>query len=194
MVKASTDRVYTWRGGAHVPAGLSPETVGPELTKLMGKEGRVTAEQLLASARSPKSPLHVWFLWDDTEAAHQYRLSQARSLIRSVQIKVISTGEVRPLAVHIRHVTEQEVADSRDRAESERRSGYYRSADALPSNKVELISALADARSRVASAQTAVEQLMRIAGQSGDTNAAMIALAASSLTAARDAVAKVLVH
>jgi hypothetical protein len=35
-------------------------------------------------ARPPRSPLHSHFCWDDTKAAEQYRLWQARELIQVV--------------------------------------------------------------------------------------------------------------
>jgi hypothetical protein len=37
-------------------------------------------------ARSPSHPLHGRFDWNDTKAAHKWRLHQARDLIASVQI------------------------------------------------------------------------------------------------------------
>lgn len=46
--------------------------------------GELTPEDVLADARHDNSPLHSFFEWDDTAAAHQHRLAQARGLIRSV--------------------------------------------------------------------------------------------------------------
>ena len=44
--------------------------------------GRVTAEQVVERAQDPSSTFHPHFLWDDTAAAHRYRLQQAGGLIR----------------------------------------------------------------------------------------------------------------
>jgi hypothetical protein len=44
--------------------------------------GSITAEQILKAASSKTSVLHCYFEWNDTEAAIQYRLEQARQLIR----------------------------------------------------------------------------------------------------------------
>lgn len=41
---------------------------------------------VVEAARDPKNPLHDEFQWDDTEAAHQYRLWQARELIVKVRV------------------------------------------------------------------------------------------------------------
>lgn len=46
--------------------------------------GELTPEDILNDARHDNSPLHSFFEWSDTAAAQQYRLQQARGLIRSV--------------------------------------------------------------------------------------------------------------
>lgn len=64
--------------------------IGPveiELTALE-KDGRLTPEDVVAAARNPKSALHPHFNWDNKEAAHFWRLEQARTLIRSVKINI----------------------------------------------------------------------------------------------------------
>jgi hypothetical protein len=47
--------------------------------------------------------MHENFEWDDQEAAHQYRLEQARYIIRAIEIDEEESGEVitRPLFVSI---------------------------------------------------------------------------------------------
>lgn len=60
--------------------------------------GTVTPNLLVDEARSPKSPLHKCFCWDDTEAAEQYRLIQAAALIRRIKVTV-ETGENRSVRV-----------------------------------------------------------------------------------------------
>lgn len=47
-------------------------------------KGELTPEDILADAKHDNSPLHSFFEWDDTAAAQQHRLQQARGLIRSV--------------------------------------------------------------------------------------------------------------
>jgi hypothetical protein len=66
---------------------------------------RITAEILVQAARSPSHPLHGDFDWNDTRAAHRYRLDQARSLIASVRV-IIETSTRRLAApCYIRDVT-----------------------------------------------------------------------------------------
>jgi hypothetical protein len=63
-------------------------TTGADLTAaaveaLLAKhDGRISPQILLDEARDPASPFHDKFLWDDDEAAEQYRLMQASAMIR----------------------------------------------------------------------------------------------------------------
>lgn len=50
--------------------------------------GRITPEQIVDAARDESSPLHQYFEWDNRIAAEQYRLMQARTLLRSCQVDV----------------------------------------------------------------------------------------------------------
>lgn len=51
-------------------------------------DGLLNPESVVEHASDATSPLHSHFEWDDTEAARQHRLTQARTLIRSVKIQV----------------------------------------------------------------------------------------------------------
>jgi hypothetical protein len=65
------------------------ELIGQTLQAIAdANKGRLTPDGVLKAAKSPKSPLHSEFEWDDSVAAYQFRLEQARRLIRSVEIKV----------------------------------------------------------------------------------------------------------
>jgi hypothetical protein len=58
---------------------LDPQKVGEAITKL-GAE----PERMIEAARPARSPLHNGFDWDDTQAAHSWRLNQARHLIAAI--------------------------------------------------------------------------------------------------------------
>jgi hypothetical protein len=63
--------------------------VKDELQRLANEGGgRLTADVVVASARSAKSPIHDQFEWDDKKAGRAHRLYQARQLIRSVKLNV----------------------------------------------------------------------------------------------------------
>ena len=73
-----------------------------------GKKGP-TAEEVVADAKSPKSPVHKFFDWNDKTAGHKWRVYHARVLMGSVvpiyhngqkieirafkAVKIISSGE-----------------------------------------------------------------------------------------------------
>ena len=77
--------------------GCNASELGPEIMRLLKLyKQRLTADQLLAEATGTSSPLHVAFGWDDAEAAHQYRLVEARHLLRSIQYAFeTSDGEIK---------------------------------------------------------------------------------------------------
>ena len=55
---------------------------------------------VVKDAADPDSPLHSVFEWDDTKAAHQYRLDQARDLI-TVYVEVLPGERKDPVQVYV---------------------------------------------------------------------------------------------
>ena len=90
--------VYTYRAGVRFQKGASApaQSVGERLEMLREQNAeQLTPEVVVADARSPGSPLNSYFEWNDSEAAEQYRLHQARNLIHSVAVTYPAT-EARP--------------------------------------------------------------------------------------------------
>lgn len=56
------------------------------INEIYRKSGEITPEMVIEDAKKTNSPLHNYFEWDDSKAAREYRLQQARELIRSVTI------------------------------------------------------------------------------------------------------------
>ena len=70
------------------------DTLRDELLRIRAEYGDLTAEAIVYSASSKSSPIHNEFIWDDSEAAHQYRLAQARKLVKYVKEPYVRpTGE-----------------------------------------------------------------------------------------------------
>lgn len=65
------------------------------LNEISGTAGTLTPEAVLADAADPTSVLHSCFEWDDSKAAHQYRLDQARGLIRIRMTYVVDEVEIK---------------------------------------------------------------------------------------------------
>lgn len=80
--------VYKFKEGARL-AKVDAQQAGELLEKLRGEhEGRLTPAQVVAAGRHRTSPIHRAFQWDNTIAADEFRLEQARSLIRSIVVCV----------------------------------------------------------------------------------------------------------
>lgn len=65
-------------------------------------DGHLTAEAVVSDAANPKSPLHSRFEWDNSKAAHEHRLEQARALIRSVRVEVQTERRVVSVVRYVR--------------------------------------------------------------------------------------------
>lgn len=68
-------------------------TLKEELEKIAAKHKLLTAEIVLQHAVKKNSPLHDYFQWDDTQAAHEYRKVQASALIRRIKVEYHVTEE-----------------------------------------------------------------------------------------------------
>jgi hypothetical protein len=116
-------------------------SIKEELTQIFQEhDGHLPPEAVVEFARNENTALHAEFEWDDTEAAHQFRLSQARKLIR-LNIDVIETpnGNV-SVPVYVSLV-------------SDRRSGTgYRA----------LTDVMSDAEMRAQLLQQAIHELQRV--------------------------------
>lgn len=77
--------VYKWSTYGY---SVSADIVGKHFEKLEKKYGEVNKVNVLESARPEKSPIHSLFEWDDTKAAENYRLEQARLLICNLDVEV----------------------------------------------------------------------------------------------------------
>lgn len=69
--------------------------VREELERVRRKHGGLLRPvDVVKRARNPESPLHGSFTWNDSVAAHQYRLVQARWLIVRVTVEQADVPEV----------------------------------------------------------------------------------------------------
>jgi len=98
--KAKT--AYIWKSGAVVKTSLSPQKVGEELERLRAQTGgELRPIDVIEAAASTRSALHSYFEWDDSKAAAQHRLQQARALIASIAVRA-ERGREKRLYVSVR--------------------------------------------------------------------------------------------
>lgn len=82
--------VYKWKTG--VRAKVSAQVAGEVCSKLADR-GRLTPHDLVDESRPEDAPLHGEFEWDDAKAAEAYRETQARYIIRSIDVVVEELDE-----------------------------------------------------------------------------------------------------
>lgn len=78
-----------------------------ELTLIEKRDGIVTPEAVVEFAKDETTQLHGQFNWDDGEAAHQWRLFQARQVIRAMVTIIPNENEnvVTKALVHVIETT-----------------------------------------------------------------------------------------
>ena len=145
------------------------------LEALYAKKGKLTTAQVLADAAKPRSPLHKEFTWDNSKAANEYRLIQARKLIRRYNVTVQDYGEK---FVHIPAIVQN-------------KPGEYKKAKAVVKTISEFERAMAEALSRLSAAKDAVKILENAATlEPEDDRLTLMALALKSIGAAESAIRK----
>lgn len=79
---------------------VDPDLAVQELTRIEETYGSLTPDHILEASKDETAIFHPLFTWDDSEAAKQYRLQQARMIINNVQVVTISNGEERLISVY----------------------------------------------------------------------------------------------
>ena len=79
--------------------GVDPSIAAEELQRIQELYGKISPEIIVSEASNPGSVLHPFFEWDNTKAAFNYRLQQARILLNNIHLTVISDGEAKEVAV-----------------------------------------------------------------------------------------------
>ena len=83
--------VYRWREGTHPK--VEAQAAGEHLEALRAASGALTARLVVDDAKAAESPLHEAFEWDDSKAADEYRLVQAREIMRGVAVVISDDGD-----------------------------------------------------------------------------------------------------
>lgn len=90
------------KGGFQSPKMTSKDRL--YLDKLAANVDLFNAEVVVKDATNPRSLLHKYFLWDNTKAAHLYRLVSARQLIRDVRVVHRTMTRAYHVPVYVRDV------------------------------------------------------------------------------------------
>jgi len=79
--KTEPEVLYKNKSEEMIPREKRTAVVEAELDKLVSTHGTVSPVLMVDVARAEHHPLHKFFCWDDTEAAHKYRIVQATNMI-----------------------------------------------------------------------------------------------------------------
>jgi len=143
-----------------------------ELQKLYDANGYLKPSLVLKKAENKRSELHKHFEWDDSKASHNYRLIQARKLIRKVTI-VFEEKENR--MVHVPSIIrEGKMGPGPD-------EGVYKPITAVVRTIGDFELAYNEALSKLLSAKQAVHELDRAAGEEKDDVQLKVSLILKSL-------------
>ena len=71
--------------GPYTPKTAAAIVIG-ELERIMERDGGLRPDAIVRDSEPEHAPLHAEFEWDDPAAAHEYRIEQARRIVRAVHI------------------------------------------------------------------------------------------------------------
>lgn len=91
--------------------GVPAPVIQREVEKIERKHGVCHPEMLVKAAAKEASPLHTLFEWDDSQAARDWRVHQARNVINRIRVVVEDQVTNRPAFVHVTRVTPDGVAN-----------------------------------------------------------------------------------
>lgn len=150
--------------------------VAKELARIYERDGGVRASVVVDEAKPKDSPLHDSFEWNNGKAGAQYRMIQARKLIRRVKIEFEDAPVV---LVNVPSVVTISNPDN---------EGVYKPPSVIVESVSEYTRALAAALSKLNAAQAAVDHLRNAAGGEDDGGRlARMDIAVSALKTAQEA-------
>lgn len=133
---------------------MTTHEVKMALDALARVHGVVTPEHVVDAARDPESPLHGYFEWDDVEAAEAHRRDQARALLRSWRIRVVTNNVTVDVPAFVRAI--------------EHRAGYVKIDEMMLSSAERRRSLLIEEFQRAASALRRARDLASVLGVERD--------------------------
>jgi hypothetical protein len=86
-----------------MPINRKDKLLAKALQEIYDFNGTITPDLVVEYAEPELSPIHDRFEWDDGLAAKRYRIEQARTLIRSVRVAIITEEIVGKSPVYARN-------------------------------------------------------------------------------------------
>ena len=131
-----------------------------EIARIYERDGEVRPSVLVKEAKNKRSPIHDEFEWDDTKAGHEFRLSQARQLIRKVKYSEPTGAKSRYFHVP-REVVEEPTAVDADP------EGSYKPLSKIADSPSDYMRSLLELTKQRTAMDRSIRELNRAATKSG---------------------------
>jgi hypothetical protein len=86
---------YQWRYGS--PFKADANAFAAQLDELKAPDGTIELETVLEASRPEAAPLHEEIEWDDSEAAHKYRIGKVREIMGALRVIPIDIVREEPM-------------------------------------------------------------------------------------------------
>ena len=94
------NKTYKWKPNSRMSGDV--KIVGQAIDKIRAMTGGIAStKHILIAASDPQSPLHRYFEWDNTLAAEQWRLEQARNLAQSIEVVFTDRPDILPTRAYV---------------------------------------------------------------------------------------------
>lgn len=108
---------YEWKPQTY-GIEVDAETAGKEFARIAKRDGDIDPVIVVKESKGKASPLHNCFEWDDKVAGDQYRVDQARYLIRhivTVPVRADTEEEMQPVRAFVKvNGNEEDTAEERE--------------------------------------------------------------------------------
>lgn len=168
---------YQWSDGSRI-SGVTAEVAAQELESIRDRNGKVEPEIVVEEATPADAPLHPAFEWNDSKAAHEYRLDQARHICRAIVV-IQDEEEAEPvrLMVHIPARDDQK--------------GYYQSTEVAVDNYDEWTLATKELSRQANGLMRTLETMQRLARKRDKVTQKKVTMATAAIRKASERVAQI---
>lgn len=91
--------IYRWKPGRWL--GVPAQLAGDRIETIRSERGHVHAADVVDDARPTDAVLHPCFEWDDSVAAEQYRVCQARQVLANLVVVPVEAPDSEPVRAFI---------------------------------------------------------------------------------------------
>ena len=80
----------------------SRKEIDAEISRIYNENGSITPDLVIKAAEDPNNVLHHLFEWDNSKAGNAYRVDQARQIITSVKINIVTESRTISAVSYVR--------------------------------------------------------------------------------------------